>query len=136
MARLAAVAGAVLAGAASVSALVPVHPSGRRSLSSTTAPSQPGPVRNLTPLLEAGASSEEIRAYAKVVLPNVSITSYAGYFTVNVTDNANAFFWYFSPSNASAPPDAPTIAWLQVGRQRMWVWAAVSVVLQHTSTAP
>ena len=38
--------------------------------------------------------------------------SYSGYFTVNVTDNSNMFFWFF-PAEIEEPADAPVILWLQ-----------------------
>jgi carboxypeptidase C (cathepsin A) len=81
----------------------PPHPSSS-STGSTT--------RNLTPLLKNGYSVEEIMAISKVNLPGMN-TSYAGYFVVNSTDNANAFFWYEPAANGNT--NAPIIAWFQGG---------------------
>lgn len=46
-------------------------------------------------------------------LPDCTINSYAGYFTVNKTYNSNLFFWYFPAKND--PENSPVILWLQGG---------------------
>lgn len=51
------------------------------------------------------------RNLSMVSHPEISIESYAGYFTVNKEYNSNLFFWFF-PAKEN-PNDAPVLLWLQ-----------------------
>lgn len=56
---------------------------------------------------------EQARSLAEVHHPNISVGSYAGFFTVNKTYNSNLFFWYVPAENN--PENAPVVLWLQGG---------------------
>ncbi len=58
---------------------------------------------NVSPLVAAGV---DLHAPTKVgPITGITTDSYAGLITTNVTDNAEAFYWYFPAlnGNASAP---------------------------------
>ncbi|KAL1457499.1 hypothetical protein WDU94_007722 [Cyamophila willieti] len=70
----------------------------------------------LTDYIEAN-QTEKAKNLSKVILPDLNITSYAGYFRVNATAdkklNSSLFFWFFpAQTNASS---APVLVWLQGG---------------------
>uniref|UniRef100_A0A8D8PLP3 Carboxypeptidase n=1 Tax=Cacopsylla melanoneura TaxID=428564 RepID=A0A8D8PLP3_9HEMI len=70
----------------------------------------------LTDYIEANKTKEG-RNLSQVVLPDVNLTSYAGYFRVNATAdkkfNSSLFFWFF-PAEVNAS-SAPVLVWLQGG---------------------
>ncbi|KAF6024489.1 CPVL [Bugula neritina] len=73
----------------------------------------PGNPLYLTPLIKAG-KLDEAKAQSKVgPLPNISLTSHAGYLTVNESCDSNMFFWFFPAE--SGDPNAPVLLWLQGG---------------------
>ena len=69
---------------------------------------------NVSPLIAAGADVQKVME-ASVVgpIPGITTASYAGLISTNVTDNAEAFYWYFPPLNGNL--SAPVIVWLQGG---------------------
>ena len=67
--------------------------------------------RHLSEGLRAGKSPARLRDAAKVVLGN--ITSFAGFFTVDVEKASNMFFWHFPA--LSGDEKAPLLIWLQGG---------------------
>jgi len=66
--------------------------------------------RNLSPLLRAGADVFEASKVGP--LPGIELPSFAGYFEVNATDQAELFFWYWPSIDSNA--SAPVVVWLQV----------------------
>lgn len=73
----------------------------------------PGDPLFLTPYIEKG-DIDHARELATVgPLNGTSISSYAGFFTVNKTFNGNMFFWFF-PSQTKGSDD-PVLLWLQGG---------------------
>lgn len=54
---------------------------------------------------------QKAQQLAKVKHLDISIESYAGYFTVNKPFDSNLFFWFFRAKNN--PDDAPILLWLQ-----------------------
>ena len=67
----------------------------------------------LSSLLANGASPATVAAAAKVgPLPGINHDSFAGWFTVNATVNANHFFWFWPALNGNK--SAPLLVWMQV----------------------
>ncbi len=66
----------------------------------------------LTPLIEKGLL-DEAKNLSKVNPLVGSVTSYAGFLTVNKTCNSNVFFWFFSAEIDAK--NAPVVVWLQGG---------------------
>ncbi|XP_031635893.1 venom serine carboxypeptidase-like [Contarinia nasturtii] len=72
----------------------------------------PGDALYLTKYIENG-EIDKARNLALVNHPEMEITNYAGYFTVNKEYNSNMFFWFF-PAKVNTD-NAPVLLWLQGG---------------------
>lgn len=67
----------------------------------------------LTPYIKSG-HYKLAQQLSKVDLEGFNGDSYAGFLTVNETDNSNMFFWFF-PAETDRPDLEPVILWLQGG---------------------
>lgn len=73
----------------------------------------PGKPLFLTPYIKQGKFQEAHNLSRVGPLEGTSVTSYAGFFTVNSTYNSNTYFW-FVPAQTNAS-EAPVLLWLQGG---------------------
>ncbi|KAH9410229.1 hypothetical protein TYRP_009985, partial [Tyrophagus putrescentiae] len=69
----------------------------------------------LTPYIENGKVNEG-RNLSQVILPELGLKlkSYSGYLTIDKTNNANSFFWFFPAKNGHTK-NVPLILWLSGG---------------------
>lgn len=64
----------------------------------------------LTPYINKG-KIDEAKTLAEVSHPEMNVTAYSGYLTVNKKYNSNLFFWFFRAQHNSE--NAPVVLWLQ-----------------------